>query len=60
MKRVKRLKERSGSTSDIVDMLKRKRDAEENRREEEEAFRKSKIVIRSPRKGGTEERDRED
>ncbi|CAL1672082.1 unnamed protein product [Lasius platythorax] len=41
-------------------MLKRKRDVEENRREEEEAFRKSKMVIRSPRKGGMEERDRED
>lgn len=40
---MKRLKERSGSTSDIIDMLKRKRDIEENRREEEEAFRKSKM-----------------
>lgn len=55
---IKHSKERKGSVGDISEFLKKKREREDNKNEEDATFRSSKIIVRSPKSMG--ERKEED
>lgn len=49
---------RNRNTKDIVEMLKKKREREKNKKQEEWVFRNRKVILRSPSKEENETEDR--